>query len=168
LRSALNLIFGVKKGRGLLRGKLVDLAMILLCATLLLVSLGITGLLTFIQAYFPRFPLNPGSFLQSILKYLIPFIFTFLTFFLIYKIAPHTRISLPVAFEAALLTGLLWEAAKQLFSWYVLHLGRFSLVYGSLGTLAILFFWIYYSSALFIAGGEMAAVLERRKKGDPG
>jgi membrane protein len=167
LRSALNLIFGVKKGRGLLRGKLVDLAMILLCVTLLLISLGITGLLTFIQAYFPRFPLNLGSFLQLILKYFIPFIFTFLTFFLIYKIAPHTRISLQVAFEAALFTGLLWEAAKLLFSWYVLHLGRFSLVYGSLGTLAILFFWIYYSAALFIAGGEMAAVLERKKKGKP-
>jgi membrane protein len=168
LRSALNLIFGVKKGRGLLRGKLVDMAMILLCSILLLISLGITGLVTFIGAYLPRFPLSLGSFLQWTLKYFIPFLFTFLMFFSIYKIAPRKKISFQVAFKAALFTGLLWEVAKLLFSWYVLHLGKFALIYGSLGTLAVLFFWIYYSSALFIVGGVMAAVLEDGKKGGPG
>jgi membrane protein len=50
-----------------------------------------------------------------------------------------------------------------LFGWYVLHLGRFSTVYGSLGTLAIFFFWVYYSSAILILGGEVAFLLEDGK-----
>mgnify|MGYP000338351674 CR=1 FL=1 len=58
--------------------------------------------------------------------------------------------------------GLFWEVAKQLFGWYVLHLGRFSMVYGSLSTLAIFFLWIYYSSVILLMGGEAVFFLEKR------
>jgi membrane protein len=81
--------------------------------------------------------------------------------FLIYKIIPNRKIHFGTALQAALFTGVFWEVAKQLFGWYVLHLGRFSMVYGSLSTLAIFFFWIYYSSAILLLGGEVACLLER-------
>jgi membrane protein len=58
----------------------------------------------------------------------------------------------------------LWEVAKQLFGWYVLHLGRFSIIYGSLSALAIFFLWIYYSSVILILGGEVAFLLEKERK----
>jgi uncharacterized BrkB/YihY/UPF0761 family membrane protein len=35
------------------------------------------------------------------------------------------------------------------------------MVYGSLSTLAIFFFWIYYSSAILLLGGEVAFLLEK-------
>ena len=57
------------------------------------------------------------------------------------------------------------EVSKQLFGWYVLHLGRFSAVYGSLSTLAIFFLWFYYSSAILLLGGEVAFLLEKRGNG---
>jgi membrane protein len=82
--------------------------------------------------------------------------------FLIYKIIPNRKIQFKTALQAALFTSLLWEVAKQLFGWYVLHLGRFSMVYGSLSTLAIFFFWIYYSSVILLMGGEVAFLLEKR------
>jgi len=50
----------------------------------------------------------------------------------------------------------------RLFGWYVLHLGRFSMVYGSLSTLAVFFLWIYYSSAILILGEEVAFLLEKK------
>jgi YihY family inner membrane protein len=58
--------------------------------------------------------------------------------------------------------------AKQLFGWYVLRLGRFSMVYGSLSTVAIFFFWAYYSSAILLLGGEVAFLLEKRGDGTHG
>jgi len=61
-------------------------------------------------------------------------------------------------------TSLFWEVAKQCFSWYVLHLGKFSAVYGSLGTLAIFFLWVYYSAAILLLGGEAAFFLEKGRK----
>ncbi len=83
--------------------------------------------------------------------------------FLIYKIIPNRRIRFKTALQAALFTSLLWEVAKQLFGWYVLHSERFSMVYGSLGTIAIFFLWIYYSSAILLLGGEVAFLMEKRK-----
>jgi membrane protein len=60
---------------------------------------------------------------------------------------------------------LFWEVAKHLFGWYVLHLGKFSIIYGSLSALAIFFLWIYYSSVILILGGEVAFLLEKGRRG---
>jgi len=162
LRTALNMIFQVEKDRGILRGKAIDLLMIFLAGIFLLMSMILTSGITFIQSYrFGPF-LSLGPSLRFILKYIIPFLFTFWMCFLIYKIIPNRKIHFKAALQAALFTSLLWEVAKQLFGWYVQHLGRFSMVYGSLSTLAIFFLWIYYSSAILLLGGEVAFLLEKR------
>jgi membrane protein len=163
LRSALNIIFRVKKRRNVLRGKAVDLFMLFLAGTLLLMSMALSSVITLFHGYLFRFPLDMGFSFQPILKYLIPFLLTFCMFFLIYKIAPHKRIPSAIALKATFVATILWEVVKQLFGWYILHLGRFSVVYGSLATLAIFLFWIYYTSSIFLFGGEIASLLEQEK-----
>jgi membrane protein len=163
LRSALNIIFRVEKGRSRLRGKAVDLFMLFLAGTLLLMSMALSSVITLLQGYLFKFPLDIGFIFHPILKYLIPFLFTFCMFFLIYKIAPNKRIHSVIALKATFVASILWEVAKQLFGWYILHLGRFSVLYGSLSTLAIFLLWIYYTSAIFLLGGEIASLLEQGK-----
>jgi membrane protein len=163
LRTALNIVFQVEKGRGIIRGKGIDLLMILLAGTFFLISMVFTSVITFIQGYrFSPF-LDMVPIIRFILKYLIPFFFTFWMCFLIYKIIPNKKIHFKTALQAAFLTSFFWETAKQLFGWYVLHLGRFSMIYGSLSTLAIFFLWIYYSSVILLLGGEVAFMLEKEK-----
>jgi membrane protein len=162
LRTALNIIFQVEKGRGILRGKAIDLFMILLAGIFLLMSMMFTSVITFVQRYRFSLLLDMGPSLRFILRYLIPFFFTFWMGFLIYKIIPNRKIHFKPALLAAIFTSLFWEVAKQLFGWYVLHLGRFSMVYGSLSTLAIFFLWVYYSSAILLLGGEFAFLWEKR------
>jgi membrane protein len=82
---------------------------------------------------------------------------------MIYKIIPDRKIHYKTALQTALFTSLFWEVAKQLFGWYVLHVGRFSMVYGSLSTLAIFFLWVYYSSAILLLGGEVSFLLDRER-----
>jgi membrane protein len=164
LRTALNIVFEVGRGRNILRGKAIDLLMIFFAGILLLMSMVFTVVINFFQSYQNRFPLDIGPLFPFILKYLTPFFFTFTVFFLIYKIAPNKIIPSPVALKAAFFVSFLWEIAKHLFGWYVLHLGRFSIVYGSLATLAVFFLWIYYSAIIFLLGAEMAALLERERK----
>ncbi|NWF94252.1 MAG: YihY/virulence factor BrkB family protein [Syntrophaceae bacterium] len=161
LRTALNMVFQVEKGRGILRAKAVDLLMIFLAGLFHIASMTLTSAFTVVRKYRFSAGVDPNPVLQWMLKYVVPFFFTFGMFFLIYKIVPDRKIRLKSAFQAALFTSLLWEVAKQLFGWYVLHLGRFSAVYGSLGTLAIFFLWVYYSSAILLLGGEVAFFLER-------
>jgi len=161
LRTALNIVFQVKQSRSILRGKTIDLLMILLAGTFLLIGMIFTSVITVFQGYhFDPF-LNLVSIIRFIIKYLIPFFFTFWMCFLIYKIIPNKKIHFKTALQAAFFTSLFWEVAKQLLGWFVLHLGRFSVVYGSLSTLAIFFLWIYYSSVILILGGEVAFLLEQ-------
>jgi membrane protein len=161
LRSALNIVFQVERGRGILRGKAIDLLMILLVGIFLLMSMGITSMITLAQSYRFNPFLDMRPIFRFILKYLVPYFFTFWMSFLIYKIIPNKKIGFKPALQAAIFTSLLWEIAKQLFGWYVMHLGRFSIVYGSLSTLAIFFLWIYYSSTILLLGGEVAYSLEK-------
>lgn len=163
LRTALNIVFQVEKGRSILRGKTIDLLMILLAGTFLFISMVFTSVITLVQGYrFSPF-LDLGPIIRLILKYLVPFFFTFWMCFLVYEIIPNKKIQFRTALQAAFFTSLLWEVAKQLFGWYILHLGRFSMVYGSLSTLVIFFLWIYYSSAILLLGGEVAFLLEKRR-----
>jgi membrane protein len=165
LRTALNIVFQVERGRSLLRGKGIDLLMILLVGSFLLISMLITSGLAFVQGYRIRPFLDLVPVIRFVLKYLIPFLFTFWMCFLIYKIIPNRKIRVQTALQAALFTSLLWEVSKQLFGWYVLHLGRFSVLYGSLSTLAIFFLWVYYSSMILLLGGEVGFLLEKKKIG---
>jgi membrane protein len=163
LRTALNMVFQVDKGRSVIRGKGIDLLMILLAGTFLLTSMLFTSVITIVQGYrFSPF-LNMIPIIRFILKYLIPFLFTFWMCFLIYKIIPKKKIHFKTALQTAFFTSLFWEVAKQFFGWYILRLGRFSMVYGSLSTLAIFFIWVYYSSAILILGGEVAFLLEKER-----
>jgi len=164
LRTALNVVFQVEKRRGVLRGKAIDLVMVFLAGLFLWVSMLITSSITFLQGYRISSFLGKGAVLRFVLKYLLPLFFTYWMAFFIYKIIPNRKVGSRTALKAAFFTSLLWEGAKQLFGWYVLHLGRFSIVYGSLGTLAIFFIWVYYSSCILLLGGEIAFLLEKRKE----
>ena len=148
LRIALNIVFRVEKSRGMLRGLAVDLVMILLVGILLLVSMILSPLVIWLQGYQGQIPVVIGPTIQWILKYLIPFSLTYCMFSLIYKIIPNKRVHIKSALQAALFTGLLWELAKHLFAWYVVHLAGYSIFYGSLSTLVIFVLWVYYSSTI--------------------
>jgi membrane protein len=81
-------------------------------------------------------------------------------FLLIYKIIPNNRIHMKSAALTALFTGLLWEMAKHLFSWYIVHLAEYSIFYGSLSTLVIFVLWVFYSSIILVLGAEIVFFLE--------
>jgi membrane protein len=163
LRIALNIVFRMEKSQGMLRGIGIDLLMILL-AGILLVSMILSSFVTFLQGYQGRIPVAIGPTIQWILKYLLPLFLTCCMFFLIYKIIPNKRVHLKSALQAALFTGLLWEMAKHLFAWYVVHLAGYSIFYGSLSTLVIFVLWVYYSSTILVVGGEFAYFLEEDRQ----
>ena len=167
LRTALNIIFQVKKGRGIIRGIATDLLMIFLVGTLHLTSMTLASVMVYLKRYRFSFksPLELGVLVGFALKYIIPFLLSFWMFFLIYKIIPNKKITSRTALQAALFTSLLWEGAKHLFGWYVLSLGGFTMVYGSLSALAIFVLWVYYSSTILLVGGEVAHLLEKERTG---
>ncbi len=163
LRIAMNTIFGVPKARGTLRGLGLDLVMILLSGAAFLVSLGLTAFFEYLRRLpSPMFPAATGRLLNIALSYVVPFLVTLLICFLIYHRVPDRRVSARASLQGALFTGVLWEAAKHLFAWYVSASGSYSIIYGSLSAAAVLLVWAYYSAAVLLLGAEVTALVDGR------
>ena len=124
--------------------------------------------MTYLKRYRLNFksPLELGAIIGFSLKYIFPFFFSFWMFFLIYKIIPNKKINFKTSLQTALFTSVLWEGAKQFFRWNILGLGGFTVIYGSLSTLAIFVLWVYYSSPRPSFSREGRSLITLRRK-DP-
>jgi membrane protein len=99
----------------------------------------------------------------------IPWVFTFLLFLALYWWVPTAKVKFSAAFWAALVVTVVWEAASSLFAFYVSSgLARYKIVYGSLGSVAALMFWIYLSSWIVIFGAHLSAAIAQREQADTG
>jgi Virulence factor BrkB/Putative Actinobacterial Holin-X, holin superfamily III len=84
---------------------------------------------------------------------------------LIYFVLPNTRHQgkLMVLFGAVLST-LLFLAATLLFRVYVQKFNQLNPAYGAIGAIMVLLTWMYYSSFVLLAVGELVSVLENWKE----
>jgi membrane protein len=63
----------------------------------------------------------------------------------------------------ALTATLVWLVASVLFSIYAQNFGSYNKTYGSLAAVVVLMTWLYLSSWALLLGGEVNAVMERRR-----
>ena len=62
----------------------------------------------------------------------------------------------------AVAATLMFGAGKNLFSMYLAHAGTANM-FGAAGSLAVILMWLYYSSAVFLLGAEVAAFGGKRR-----
>jgi len=75
-----------------------------------------------------------------------------------YLPSPSANIDWKEARFAGVIVAVLWEVAKQVFAFYLRRFGQagYNKMYGSLGGLAGLIFWIFYTSMILLLGAEIA------------
>jgi membrane protein len=61
----------------------------------------------------------------------------------------------------AVVAGLLWHGARQLFNWYLLTYAIYNPITGILGSAIALLLWLYYSALIFLLGGAIAESIRR-------
>ena len=89
----------------------------------------------------------------------------FLLFLALYRWVPTTDIEWSAAFWGALIASFAWKVATTGFSWYLRSgLGRYQLVYGSLGAIVALLFLIFVVSMVTLFGAHLSAAIDRWKK----
>jgi membrane protein len=158
LRLVLNEVFGFTRGRGFVHGMLKDLLLLFSMGVLFLASIVITDLFGWLKILLM---VPVGMPHESIRSVFIALALGFNTaiFFLAYRYFPHHKVPAGAALAGALLASMLWEAAKQLFRWYILSVGVYDKIYGPLGALVALSMFAYYSGIVFVLGAEFAAAL---------
>jgi membrane protein len=166
LRIALREIFDIGQQRGIVMGKLFDIQVVLIGVALLTLNLGVTVLSETTMAY------GGGligaddatlSFAQRVLGHALALGSIWTLFLIAYRYLPARRIPWRTAWIAATFSALLHEGLKFGFSWYATEIADYGSTLGNLATVAVLFFWIYYGSIVFILGGEVAQVYTMRK-----
>jgi len=152
LESTLNVIWKVKKDRPFFRKSLLTIGSAFLVFILLIASVAVTIWVNTIGA---------GGLARFLPEFSI--LFSIFLFGLIYWLFPNRKIKLREAYFGAVFTGLLWEGAKYLFTFYITRVVDYSKIFGSLSAIVLLFLWIYYSAYIFLFGAELSYVYARRK-----
>jgi membrane protein len=165
IRTVLDVVFSAKEGRGILRGKLFDLKVMLLSSLCFLATVLVTSLFALLRKAGVNILGMKFLYLGArgeLISILLAFFFTCGMFFCLYKIVPKRRIQTRTALYAALAASVLWEMAKHGFRHYLFKVADLGQLYGSFGLLFALVLWVYYSCIVFIFGAEMGWILEKK------
>ena len=166
LRVVLHEVFDIAGSRGMLRGKIFDLQVVVLGGVLLLLNIVITVVLRSLGGLGTELLGIPADLLGSterVMAALLAFISIWALFAVIYWYVPTRRSNWRRSWVAATVMAVSFELMKLGFGWYVTSVAVFGSAYGNLATLVVLLFWIYYASVGFVLSGEVAQVYTMRK-----
>ena len=165
LETALNVIFKTKAKRPFIISLVLSLFIITLIIAFIMISFGATSAISALktlQEFFPQ--LKIGRITGFLLRFVVPLILVFLTAATLYIFLPKKRIRLNHALSGALFTAVFLEAAKHLFTLYVVKVAKLGTIYGPLSAFVIFLLWMFYSSSIFLIGAEVVNNLDSAKE----
>src|SRR6201981_1274970 len=157
LQSALNVIWKAPAGGHLgmwylLKSPLLSLSVIIVIGFLLLVSLVISTALAAFSDYLDRVLAGLATILH-IAHLALSFGFTTVLFATMFKILPDHPVEWEEVWLGAAIAALLFTGGQHLISLYI-GSSNMASTYGAAGALIIVFVWVYYSTQIFLLGGE--------------
>jgi YihY family inner membrane protein len=122
---------------------------------LMIMSISITLALEIVleSSFLTRFGLEAVE-VSRLKSWLLSFLLIFLTFALIYKLAPYLKVRWRQVLPGALLAAALFELVKTAFVLYLDRVANFEAVYGSLSSIIVLLLWLYLSAFILVYGAE--------------
>ena len=165
--SAVNEAWGVKKPRGFWKHRLATLLMFLTAAGTLIIGLLLISASRVVSAYGFTVSLENLWWIAAIrslaLQYLATILFI-LAVGLVYYLAPNERARFRDVWVGAVLTGLLWRAAFDVFSWMMARNAQIQVVNGSIAVVVVFLMWVYMSAVILIFGVEFTAAHYRARR----
>jgi membrane protein len=171
---AVNLAWGNPKSELFWAEKLYGLAVVLVFGLLLVGTTFYSTIVSVVQSW--QLPLlgweplaDPGvDRLKDWLSALLPILVSVVTFTVLYRTVPRNRVTWRDVWLGGLMAGLVWEAARRLFTWYLANLASYSLIYGSVEAIIAFLLWAYLSAMIVLLGAEFTAQYSQwRQAGRP-
>lgn len=100
-----------------------------------------------------------GLNLWQYFRFLLLGALMFLILVLLYTVAQDRRPPIRTLLPGIALSLVSWLVISMGFSLYVENFGKYSIIYGALGTVIVLLLWLYMTSFLLILGAEYNAAL---------
>lgn len=149
----------IKKQRNFIRQRLLAFMITLLLISVVLFSLiGVIGgqfLINHAILTTLEFTSTLGVIAAVLLKWFMSFILILNAVSILYYFAPAIKDRWSYFSPGSLLATILCIFTSLLFNWYINSFGRYSLLYGSIGTALVLMLWIYVNAMIVIIGFEL-------------
>jgi membrane protein len=170
ITTAVNYAWGVEKQRSFWKHKLLSFLMFAVASMILLFSLLLISASQLVGAsWFAGVLANfPGLLIlrSFAIRYATTLLFIVVVGFLYYFV-PNAKVRFRDVWIGALVTGLLWKAALEGFSWYVSDMSRFTRVNGSIAAVVVFLVWVYVQAVILLYGVEFTAAYARLRRGRP-
>jgi membrane protein len=159
IEDALNSIWFVKTARTWIR-KFTDYLAIMIVAPVFIIVAGSANIFISTEIHQLAETLSIlGSTIQQLIiisiKF-IPFLSTWLLFFLVYMVMPNTRVKI----KSALTAGIIAGTCFQLFQWgyieFQVGVSRSNAIYGSFASIPLFITWLYFSWTIVLIGAEIS------------
>jgi len=166
MRTVLNKIYRVEEQKGALIGMLRDFGMVLLILVFILLSTYLLPTINFFVSLTEKIEILGPFGLGDVVNFLIPYIsllLMFLMFYLFYTFIPYVKMNYKVPLASALWATILWETARLLFEYYVTNFLALNKLYGTFLFFAVVMFWIFYASIVFLVAAEIGQLYRERR-----
>jgi membrane protein len=187
LFSVLRYVVGTSMGSGrhryrsILHGYAFDVRMGLQVGLLFLLSFGLTLVFSYLtttgQEFLVEWGLDPEllrrgeRLLLHAASLILPFLLSLLMFWQLYYFIPRPRPPMSSAFFGAFFTAILFEVAKNAFTFYAAYLGQFQrygtgdeALGGVFGLVIAFVLWVYFSGLVLIIGAMLTHLHELRHR----
>lgn len=157
--KGLDHIYEVKETRGYIRLRIIAVIYVILFAVVIIIT---AALLVFGSTIYNFLLLHSPRFLATLLinfKSLAGFVLLFIFFSLMYSFLPRRRIKLLHNLAGAAFSALGWVLFSYFFSLFVENFSNFS-IYGSLATMVIMMYWLFFCMYIMFLGAEVSMWLE--------
>jgi len=158
IESTFNLIWGASSKAGALRRLPLYWGLVTIIPILVVSSLALT---TFIKALpLVHQAVEKVGFVDNLINRLLPGLMVVLSFFLLYRFLPNTRVRTLAALVGAVTAGVLYEIVKYIFIFYTRKLVQYDVIYGSMAIIPSLMVWVNLSWIMVLLGVEICYVTQ--------
>ena len=171
---AVNRAWGNQKSKLFWSEKLYGIAVVVAVGLLLVIATAYTTIAGILAHWQPGlFSWEPfadptGARLWQWLSPWIPALVSILAFTILYRTIPRNQVSWRDVWLGGLSSGLIWEAARRIYTWYLSSIASYSVIYGSVGTIIGFLLWSYLSAMILLIGAEFTAqYTDWRRQGRP-
>lgn len=162
ITDGINKAYKVKSKRGIVRKLVLMFSFTVIfvfsigCIFLLLV-VG-RNLLSFVSAYI----YISKEFIEfwSTIRFLIIGAVAFITLSFLYWVVPEEKVIFKEVLPGAFFSVVFWVGLSAGFSFYVERMGKYSILFGSIGAIIVLLVWLYMMSAVLLIGAEINCLLK--------
>lgn len=162
IRAAFRAIWADAEGDPYLRGKLLDLALVLASGVIAVSAFGLTVIAQFVASASTEIVAelgvrdDAGAVFGRLAQLGGSLALTFVAFLLLYDVAPPVRRRLRESVSGALVATVGFHIASAGFSLYLAHVADFDDVYGPLGAVLAFVFLVYLTATVLLVGACFA------------